>query len=462
MERRVRLVVMLLLLCAVVSLSVPLALTQAERRTSALGAERDRQLQVLTEQALVAPDPGAVVARYEQVYGEPVLVTDPDGRVLAQAGTLAVDDPAVSEALRLRLVDDPSRDLATVLPWTTTDPLRGVTLTERGEVRGVALTRVDTARAAGDLRRSWALLVGVGLLLVLLALAVARQLSRWTVRPVHSLEQAARRLGRGERGERVLPSGPVELRELVREFDRMRDAVHRSLDDQRRLVADASHQLRNPLAAVRLRADSLRTHLEPSGRRTHESLVTELDRLEQLLDQLLSLARAQEAAAGRRAGREPTPELSPAGDVVGDRVDAWLPVARARGQELSAGAVADVGVPGLDLGQVLDVLLGNATSYAGDGARIRVAAGAADGSLVLRVGDDGPGLGAEDLAAATQRFWRGGADHPGTGIGLAIADEVVTGHGGRLTLRASEEGGVLAEVVWPLPSPGGAAEGHAP
>lgn len=447
MERRVRLVVGLLLLTAVLSLSVPLALTLADRRTSRLAAERDRQLGVLAEEAAIG-DAAQVVRRYHETYGEPALLVDPDGQVVAAAGDLDPAAPAAAESIRLGLLDDPSRPLSRVLPWTTDDPLRAATSSEGGEVTMLALTRVDTAQAAEDVLRSWAVLVVGGVALLFAAAVLTRVVSRWAMRPVHSLEEAARSIAHGGRGTAVLATGPAELRELVAEFNRMVDAVQRSLDQQRRLVADASHQLRNPLAAVRLRADTLRSHITDSGARTHAGLLRELDRLERLLDQLLSLARAQEATTAAAAGRAAPPDTAPLDDVVIDRVEAWRPVAQDHDQRLSVvGEVPPTPVPRDDLGQVLDVLLDNATRYAGPGATITVSAQTDDAGLRCVVTDDGPGLEGEGWVRATERFWRGTSGGDGSGLGLAIAREIVAACHGTIRLRPGDGGvGTVAEV----------------
>jgi signal transduction histidine kinase len=447
MERRVRLVVGLLLLTAVLSLSVPLALTLADRRTSRLATERDRQLSVLAEET-ASGDASEVASRYQAVYGEPVLVVDADGRVLAAAGDLDPGAPDTAEAIRLGLLDDPSRPLPRVLPWSTTDPLRAATSTERGEVATLALTRVDTEQAAEDVLQSWVVLVAGGLALLLSGLVLTKVVSRWSLRPVHSLEKAARSIARGDRGTAVLATGPAELQELVAEFNRMVEAVERSLDHQRRLVADASHQLRNPLAAVRLRADTLRSHLTDNGARTHAGLLRELDRLERLLDQLLSLARAQEATTAVAAGRAVVADTAPLDEVMADRVEAWRPVAQKHEQPLSViGELPTAPVPRDDVGQILDVLLDNATRYAGRGAAITVHGDDNGAELRCVVADDGPGMPDDGWARATERFWRGSAAGAGSGLGLAIAREIVAASGGTLRLRPGDGGrGTLAEV----------------
>ena len=135
-----------------------------------------------------------------------------------------------------------------------------------------------------------------------LAVLVARALTRWVLRPLNGLERAVAEMTEGVAGPPADVAGPPELRHFTSAFNTMAQVVRASLDRQRRLVADASHQLRNPLAAVRLRADSLEDYVTEAGRSTYGSMTAELDRLENLLEQLLRLARAEQVSGSRRVG----------------------------------------------------------------------------------------------------------------------------------------------------------------
>jgi signal transduction histidine kinase len=148
------------------------------------------------------------------------------------------------------------------------------------------------------------------------------------------------------------------------------------------------------------------------------------------------------------AGRAPAPPTAPLDDVIRDRVEAWRPVCQEHDQPLSiAGELPSAPVPRDDFGQVLDVLLDNATRYAGRGAAITVGAAADGAGLRCFVADDGPGLPADGWALATQRFWRGSTAGDGSGLGLAIAQEIVAAYGGTLRLHPGDGGkGMLAEV----------------
>ena len=129
---------------------------------------------------------------------------------------------------------------------------------------------------------------------------VARALTRWVLRPLNGLERAVAEMTEGVAGPPADVAGPPELRHFTSAFNTMAQVVRASLDRQRRLVADASHQLRNPLAAVRLRADSLEDHVAEAGRSTYGSMSAELDRLENL--------PAPTAPPGPRGGGQRQPQ----------------------------------------------------------------------------------------------------------------------------------------------------------
>jgi signal transduction histidine kinase len=247
-------------------------------------------------------------------------------------------------------------------------------------------------------------------------------------------------------------AGPTELRELAAAFNRMSDAVATSAEEQRRLVADTSHQLRNPLAALRLRVDTLDPHVAAAGRLTYRSTVVELDRLEALLDGLLDLASAESRATALAAAAQPDDRAELSG-VVAERLDAWAPAARGAGVRL-LGAPApepvEAACTASEVEQVLDVLLDNAVKYAGRGATVSVALRSVDGRALLEVRDDGPGLPAEQLERATQRYWRApGNAARGSGLGLPIAERLVTARGGALRVSSPPDAGLVVTIELP-------------
>jgi signal transduction histidine kinase len=442
-----------LLLLAIAALAVPLGLTLADRRTATLAAERGRQIAALADSA-ARPDAdvGQLVDRYHQVYGEGVLVVDSGGRTLAAQG-LTSSDPAVAGAALHALVAAPTPQWTRILPWDRRPVMLATGVRRDGDLVGAVVLEVDTTGAARDITAAWLWVIAGCAVLLALALLVARALTRWVLRPMTGLEQAVADMTDGVVGSPAVVAGPPELRHFTSAFNTMEQVVRASLDHQRRLVADASHQLRNPLAAVRLRADTLENYVTDAGVTTYASMTAELDRLENLLRQMLRLARAEEAAGSRRVGlvgaeREST-ELD---DVVRERISFWQPVDDGQRQRLRY----DPGEPGLavqlaryDAEQLLDVALDNALRYGGPDCEVSIATTAVGDMVELIVSDDGVGLPDEELMKATTRFWRRHDDGEGTGLGLAIAGEIVSGHGGSISVERAPEGGLLIRYHLP-------------
>ena len=456
MGPRVRVVLVVLSLLAVAALAVPLAMSLADRRTVALAAERGRQLAALADAAAVPDIPlQRLIDRYHEVYGEGLLIIDSDGRTLASRG-LSISEPGVATAANHALVDAPASRWDRILPWDRHRLLAAEGVRRDGELVGAVVMAVDTTRAARDVSNGW-LWVAVGCLaLLILAGMVARALIRWVLRPLDGLERAVAEMTEGIAGPPADVAGPPELRHFTSAFNTMAQVVRASLDRQRRLVADASHQLRNPLAAVRLRADSLDDYVAEAGHSTYRSMTAELDRLENLLQQLLRLARAEQVSGSRQVGlTTAVAESTDLEDVIGERVAFWRPVADGQHQQLhdrSDHLGLAVQVARHDVEQLLDVALDNALRYAGPGTTVTVSTAQTGEIVELVVSDDGSGLPDEDLSRAAARFWRGQDDGAGTGLGLAIAGEIAAGHGGAISLERAPEGGLL--VRYRLPAAG--------
>jgi signal transduction histidine kinase len=455
---RVRLILVVLLLMAVVALAVPLALSVADRRTAALAAERDRQVLALADEAAVAGAPlQQAVDRYYEVYREGVLIVDADGKSLAARG-LDESDPGVRSATDHALVDAPTSRWSRIFPWDQGDVLTTAGVRRDGQLVGAVVAAVDTSVAARGVAIAWMWVALGSLVLLMLAVLVARGLTRWVLRPLTGLEQAVAEMTEGVAGPPANVAGPPELRHFTAAFNKMSQSVRAALERQRRLVADASHQLRNPLAAVRLRADTLEDSVTESGQATYQSMSAELDRLENLLHQLLRLARAEELTGTRNAGLAAVTESTDLADVITERISFWQPVADRRNQLLhnySHLPGPKVQLARHDVEQLLDIAMDNALRYAGQGTSVSVSATQTDIDVELAVSDDGRGLSEDEISKAPTRFWRGRKDIAGTGLGLAIAAEIVAGHGGTIALEKAPEGGLLVRFC--LPAAGEAA-----
>jgi signal transduction histidine kinase len=456
MGLRVRVVLVVLALLATAALAVPLAWSSAARRTAVLAEERGRQIAELADSA-AEPDLPAqpLVDRYHDVYGEGVLIVDADGQTLAARG-LTPDTPGVAATAHRAVIDAPASTWPRILPWHTDPIVTAAGIRREGELVGAVVVAVNTTRAARDVAQSW-LWVAVGCMaLLVLALLAARALTRWVVRPLDGLERAVAEMTEGVAGPPANVAGPPELRHFTSAFNTMAQVVRASLDRQRRLVADASHQLRNPLAAVRLRADTLEDYVAEAGWPTYSSMTAELDRFENLLAQLLRLARAEQVSGSRRVGISTTAaEFTDLSDVIGERVAYWEPILDGEDQQLryrSDHPELAVQLPRHDVEQLLDVAIENALRYAGQGTTVTVSTAPTGQTVDLVISDNGTGLPDEDLSCAATRFWRGRDDGSGTGLGLAIAAEVVAGHGGAIGVERATEGGLL--VRYRLPAAG--------
>jgi signal transduction histidine kinase len=221
------------------------------------------------------------------------------------------------------------------------------------------------------------------------------------------------------------------------------------------MLADASHQLRTPLTALRLRLDLLAADSGPAAAAELAGAQEEIARLSRLVDGLLATARAE-------AVTEQLEQIDVM-EAVGERVAAWQPVADGNGVKLLAGASPASSAPRVALGvghleQILDNLLDNAieaisntggNTGGGEGGTVRVSAARSEACTVLTVADDGPGMTPEQRSRAFLRYTSGSQN--GTGLGLAIVHRLVTANGGTIRLADTPGGGLTVELEFHSP-----------
>lgn len=474
MRARIVLVLTILGALTVVAFAVPLMFTQAESRTRELVLIRESDLQrfaSLADSWATGGPPGSLfdeLRAYEQLYGEPVAVVSTRGVPAFSVG-LDLDDPDVAAAIAGAVRNQPQTPDDRITPTGPDRRVLARTIGADTDINGAVVVAASTAAARADITRAW-LIVGAGGLVVLLALVgFAVPVSAWVLRPLRRLTTELTELAdglpfRAGPDEPAPPSGggPPELRALSGAFRRMARTVRGSVSAQRQLVADAAHQLRNPLAALQLRLDALDGLVARQARPGYEQAVAESERLGEVLDDLLALSSAE---AARSSGRTCVPRA-----VVADRVEFWSPTAQATGVRLTVGAAPDAGPDGragqpavlmsaVELSQILDVLLDNACRYAGAGATVRVdvtAGRPGDGAVTVTVADTGRGVPPEELDRLTSRFYRGsssaqadGTRARGTGLGLSIVDALVTSAGARLSIGPTPGGGLTVGLSIP-------------
>jgi signal transduction histidine kinase len=440
------------------ALAVPLAATIAGRDTKTVLIDRLNDIGRFASLAEPAVRTGQVEAlswdleSYNSLYGIGVAVFDRYRRiVVASPGWLRRDDPEVDAALDAALVGErPGMDRV-VWPWRQGPLVVAEPVSRGGDIIGAVVTMSPTDGIRARTLRRWALLATVGLAVLVAGALAAAPLTRWMLRPVRDLDEAAHAIAAGRLTARVaVGAGPTELRRLAESFNQMADTVARLLEQQRAFVSYASHQLRNPLAALRLRVENLvpcpDPALDPATARDHALTIDEVDRLAGICDGLLALAHADAA--------DPVVVTVDVAALAEDRVAAWAPVAARAGVTLTragpATALARAGAGVVD--QVLDALIDNAIKFAGPDATVTVTVGGdADGAVDLHVIDDGPGLPTNAGAAATEPFWRNPAHQniAGSGLGLAIASTLLERTGARLDLAPGEPHGLDARLRLP-------------
>ena len=306
-----------------------------------------------------------------------------------------------------------------------------------------------------DIVELWVILGTVAVVAMLAAAVLAFALARWVSRPLAGLDSVAGRLADGDLASRaVVDTGPPELRRLGTTFNTMAGRLEALVHGNRAVIADVSHQLRTPLAALRLRLDLLAADTDPATGHELAGALDELARLSRLVDGLLAVARAENVV--------PVPTAVDVAEVARERVVAWHPVADDRGITLEAtvtgsararaSVLAWIGEGHLE--QVLDNLIANALDALSAGGHVTVTAAVTTAGAQITVADDGPGMSAEDRERAFLRFTTSNPN--GTGLGLAIVHRLVTSNGGTARLTETPGGGLTVSLDFPgMPAPNG-------
>jgi two-component system sensor histidine kinase TctE len=369
-------------------------------------------------------------------------VLDPRGELVsgyedlpaAPAGTPRTDDyPALA-----RFYDGVYRGqgvrVVSLLQPVSEPLLNGIAEIRVAETLG-ARERMIRELLVGTLWRM-GLLVFSALLLVWLAVSAA-------LRPLEALRRTV--AARTSDDLRPLPDAelPRELRPLVNALNQFNDRLRGLFERQSQFIADAAHELRTPLAALKARVElGLRAQEPAAWRSTLEETAQNTDRLTQLANQLLSLARVESGARAIAEGGAQRLDLSQLARELGL---ALAPLAHARGIALALEAEQPVwlrGEPTL-LNELLCNLVDNALAHtpAGGNVILRVLAPG-----ILEVQDDGPGIPTEEREKVFERFYRRAVQGSGAGLGLAIVGEICRAHRASISLHQVQPQGLLVRV----------------
>ncbi|MFP3987504.1 HAMP domain-containing sensor histidine kinase [Streptomyces sp. E11-3] len=388
--------------------------------------------------------------RYHEVYGirSAVLYRDgvsmaaaPDGRILHNKQA----ERAYEQALYGKSRQAPEQ----VWPWQRQRLYIASPVIREGDVVAVVVTDSPTGKMRSQILRGW-LIIGAGeAAAMLLAIGAALRLTGWVLRPVRTLDATTHDIATGRLKSRVpAAGGPPELRSLVRSFNEMADNVEDVLEQQRAFVADASHQLRNPLAALLLRIELLALEL-PDGNEEIASVRTEGKRLARVLDDLLDLALAEHAAADL--------QLTDIGELANERAAAWRPLAETKGVRLTCEGLAatTAWADPIALSSALDAVLDNALKFTPEGETVTVTADSNGDTSTITVTDGGPGLTEDELTRVGDRFWRSNRHQnvTGSGLGLSITRALLAAGGGSIRYAHNTPRGLRVTVTVPRTRP---------
>ncbi|SEO76005.1 sensor histidine kinase [Amycolatopsis saalfeldensis] len=410
MRRRIVATTLLAALVAIGLFGIPLAVAVSQYYVTAERAELERAADGY------ALDVSADILRHRAPDRMPetedptfVAVYTAAGAQLAGAGPQTLDN--ADDAVRAGgvVVADTGDELVVVVP-----------ISDDGTV--VALVRAATARTEVFQRTvlTWLGMAGLAAVALLSAYVVARRQSRRLARPLEQLSATARDLGDGDFSIRAGRAGIPEIDSVGESLDSTAVRLDDLLARERAFSADASHQLRTPLAGLRLQLEAA---LEDPGTDLREVVLAGIGttgRLDRTVTDLLALAR----------DTPPVRDAAAVGEELVAVEQEWAPAFSGRGRALVLTiepAVAGARLSGPVLRQIMTVLLDNAARHGGGTVTITVRD--AGGALAVDVGDEGEGV-----ESGTDVFSRRSAGAHGTGIGLALARRLAEAEGGRLRL----------------------------
>jgi signal transduction histidine kinase len=333
---------------------------------------------------------------------------------------------------------------------TGTGPLMRTAVLADGQRQGLLTVRFRPGLGPNDVRlrgEFWRAIAGAAGLAAVLALLVAIAISRVITRPVVRLMEVASAVGGGDRTARVgSVRGPTELVDLAETFDKMADAVGRQDQLRRDLVADVTHELRTPVAVLQAGHEALLDGVVQPTPDQLASLLDEVLRLARMVDDLQTLAAAE--AAALQLSLQPG-DLAVMAAAAADSLAGRLEASQITLERQLAPA--PVRADSRRMHQVITNLLGNSAKFTPAGGRVTVATGVDGDRATLTVSDTGVGIPADQLPHIFERFWHGASPEgaTGSGIGLAVVAELVSGHDGEVEARSQPGQGTVIVVSLP-------------
>ncbi|MFJ4278543.1 sensor histidine kinase [Streptomyces massasporeus] len=433
----------LLVAVAIALFTVPVAFTLTDQLR---GDTRSAVMREADAMALLLGDGRAASC---QALEEMAKAYDDEIQVTRTAGCPAgLPRPAADAALTRALEEGrPTTDWGSSFIW---GPELVITVPARaaGTDRIVGAVRIvySTDEMTGRLWQIWGFRAILAVLVLgvaaLLGVGVARRLTR----PLRQLNDMASRFSDGDLTARSPVTGPPETQTLARTLNQGAERLDTLIAAQRIFVADASHQLRTPLTALRLSLDNIADGTDDEFvREDVEQATAEVVRMSRLVSGLLVLARAE----AKVTAAEPLPLM----DIVRERLAVWRPAADERGVTIALRGSADgrpsvLASPG-HLDQMLDNVLSNALEVSPDGGTITVRVEPGVNVVGVSVLDEGPGMSDTEKSRAFDRFWRGQGltGRSGSGLGLAVVRQLATDDGGTVALTDAPGGGLCVTIT---------------
>lgn len=273
---------------------------------------------------------------------------------------------------------------------------------------------------------------------------------RYITKPIASLTESAERIAAGSYGIKAQKHADNEIGELTDEINEMSEKVAQADKATTEFVSQISHELRTPLTAITGWSETLQYDpaIQGDSLRGVSIISKEADRLTSMVTDLLEFTRIQDGRFNLRV------ELLDIAAELEDSIFTYGELMKQAGVEVSYDA-PDYEIPLISgdperLKQVFLNLLDNATKHGGDGKLVEVVLKTTSNSVLISIRDHGHGIPAAELPFVKNKFYKGSSKNRGSGIGLAVCDEIITRHGGKLIIANAEGGGCIATIQLPM------------
>ena len=314
----------------------------------------------------------------------------------------------------------------------------------------VSLTRIDQQIVTTIL-----FICLLGLAIILFVLYSSLYFINSIIIPIGEVGQTAKQIAQGDLGVRILVEKDDEIGELCASINNMAEELSNAEKVKNDFISSVSHELRTPLTAIRGWGETLLDSGEPDRdtfRKGMRVIMEETERLSSMVEELLDFSRMQSGRLVMEKKRlDAVAELSDAVLIFTERARQENKALEYQEPEFFAPVLGDHN----RLRQVFINILDNALKYSDSGDAITVLPRLAEGAFLVTVSDTGCGISEEDLPMVKTRFYKGHTTRRGSGIGLAVADEIIRMHGGTLTLDSVKDKGTTVSITLPLEAPQG-------